>query len=89
MKPKSKPKPSPSIKAIRSAQEKLGWNDAVLAAKSKLSVSFVSLMLSGQRNLSVDSIATMSKALGIKPAALMSTKQRDDLKALQKMAGGK
>lgn len=72
---------------IRTTLDKEGMNTAALAKAAGLSPSFLSLVMSGKRQLSPSDIAKVAGVLKLKPSDLLSSKQRDDLKALQSVAG--
>lgn len=86
---KSKPTPSTVGSRIAKALSSLNLSIAGLASKSKLSASFMSLVVSDKRQLSPEHIPTVAKVLGIKPSLLLSDDQRETLKALQAVASAK
>ena len=58
-------------KTIRILRQAKGWKTSDLAKKAKVSVSFLSLIESGDRQPSLEVLRRLSKALGLAPEALI------------------
>jgi transcriptional regulator with XRE-family HTH domain len=56
---------------VRDLRKERGWSQEKLADKSDLDRSYVGGVERGERNISLDNICRIARALGVSPATLM------------------
>ncbi len=59
-------------KNLRAARKSLGWTQEHLAFEAGIKRAYLSEIESGKRNVSLDVVEKLAKAIGAEPSALMT-----------------
>jgi transcriptional regulator with XRE-family HTH domain len=65
---------------LRKLRKDAGLSQEEIATRSGLHVTYISSVEHGKRNISVENIFAIAKALGCAPSALLATREEDDVK---------
>lgn len=56
---------------VRRLRNALGWSQEALAAEASMHRTYIGAVERGERNLSLDALESLAKALKVKPASLL------------------